>query len=114
MTTVGDISVQINITLNRGTDFEYQVNWCEEDGVTPIAVTDADGAIMQNFGGHVNLELGEYVSTSDNVIMVVIPADVTATLPPGAYVWQLQATATTTGKTKVLVRGAVLVQAGIS
>jgi len=29
-------------------------------------------------------------------------------------VWQLQATATTTGKTKVLVRGAVLVQAGIS
>jgi hypothetical protein len=113
MTTIGDNSVQINITINRGTDFQFQLNWCENDHVTPIVASGADGAIMQNFGGHVNLDLGEYTVITDNEIAVVIPAAVTATLSPGAYVWQLQATREDTGYTQVLVRGAVLVQAGI-
>ncbi len=113
MSEIGDVQEPVSLTIFTNTDFNADVEWFESDGVTAIDISAFQAQILDYFGGTVLLDLSTYTEMSANTLLVAVPKAITATLVPGSAVWQIQATATDSGETKVLIRGSVSIEAGL-
>jgi hypothetical protein len=113
MSEIGDVISPVSLTIFTNADLNADVEWFESDGVTAIDISAFQAQILDFFGGTVLLDLSIYTEMSANTLLIAVPKAITATLVPGSAVWQIQATATDSGETKVLIRGSVSIEAGL-
>lgn len=95
-----------------GTDWDFDIQWWQDDGTTAINIESFTGAILEDFTADAKtiMDFTLDANINNNVIMVRVPANETSLVAPGEYVWFITATSST-GETKGLVRGNAIVRA---
>lgn len=107
----------VKLRIYQGADLNFDVEWFQDDGTTPIDMSDVESQIRKSPGRDVILELGDYItidSENPNIAHVAVPAAVTEGLPVMFARWDLNAVASDSGEVKKLMRGPVSILAGIT
>lgn len=85
MTSVDDAAP---ISINCGEDWAISLTY-KRDG-TPTAVSDMLAQIRSHIGGALVLDLTGYITQpAPGVLVLSVPHEVTASLTPGTYCWDL-------------------------
>lgn len=76
------------ISINCGEDWSISLTY-KRDG-TATAVVDTAAQIRSGIGGALILDLSPYITQpTPGVLILSVPHEVTASLTPGTYVWDL-------------------------
>lgn len=117
MKIIGDVQ-KVQLQIFQGADLNFDIDWFEADGTTPIEMSDVASQIRESPGGEVVLDLTGYIRIDDdtpNVAHVSVPASVTAELPVMYRIpWDLNAIAAGSGEVKKMMRGTANIRAGIT
>jgi hypothetical protein len=115
----GTLPGEYNFVAFQGDDFQRVVTWTEDDGVTPIDLTNYSAAMQVRTSVLAPTTILSLTSPTELVVggaagtvTINITAAVTTTLTPGQYVYDLQVTSpvgvvTTLLKKKFIVEGEV-------
>lgn len=108
--TIGGPRQWTNLDIPKGTDFDFDIEWLEEDGVTLIPIVSVAGWIKTKYDGDIIIDLSTVTTIDVNGRALIRISDVlTAAFPTmERAVWSC--VATSAAETIELMAGAVRIR----
>lgn len=104
--TIGEVQI-VNLHAYREEDIRFDVEWWEEDGITPRNIESFKGEITttDEEDAEVILSLASWGTILNNVLTIEVPKATVAQIVQRSGVWVLALTEAVTSDNEVVCRG---------
>lgn len=108
------MAIKANIEIDQGTDFYASIDLVDDEGVYDLSNHTVAAQMRKNYASQTAIDFNVTVNQELGRILLELTRDVTETLEPGRYLYDVEITNTLTNRRARAVEGVATVTPGIT